>query len=179
MAINFKLVPAFEVDPVEDDMGRRWAGWSNTHSAEANFENNRGLWRLGARAERERYATFSLDGRICLVASIDAIETIPAKDPHRRPKRALIGRVLPAGHPAHEGLIDQVVDSHRNPVSYLDDPTSSPSICACGCGGPIPGHRIFVPGHDQRAVHDRITRQWGNTLAFITWFDATYPEATT
>ena len=43
---------------------------------------------------------------------------------------------------------------------------------------PVPGHRILVPGHDQRAVHDRITRQWGNTFNFINWFDATYPEAT-
>lgn len=30
------------------------------------------------------------------------------------------------------------------------------------------------PGHDQRAVHERIARQWGDTLGFIHWFDDTY-----
>ena len=33
----------------------------------------------------------------------------------------------------------------------------------------------FLPGHDQQAVHDRNTRQWGSPLSFVTWFDATYP----
>jgi hypothetical protein len=33
-----------------------------------------------------------------------------------------------------------------------------------------------MPGHDQRAIHDRIARQWGNTLAFVDWFDATFPK---
>jgi hypothetical protein len=72
------------------------------------------------------------------------------------------------------------VYTHRNPVTYIDDPAGDPRTCACGCGAVVPGHRIFVPGHDQRAVHDRITRQWGNTLNFIHWFDATYdPPAAT
>jgi len=26
-------------------------------------------------------------------------------------------------------------------------------------------------------VHERIARQWGGTVGFIEWFDATYPEA--
>ena len=34
--------------------------------------------------------------------------------------------------------------------------------------------RRFIPGHDQRAVHERIERQWGDTMGFIRWFDETY-----
>jgi len=33
-----------------------------------------------------------------------------------------------------------------------------------------------VPGHDQKAIHARISKQWGGTLGFIDWFDATYPD---
>jgi hypothetical protein len=39
----------------------------------------------------------------------------------------------------------------------------------------VSGNRSFLPGHDQRAVHERIARQWGGTLGFMDWFDATYP----
>jgi len=177
MAINFKLVPKYPVTPDDDDMSRTWAGWSSTATAQENFQHNRGLWLLGARAERERYATISLDGAICMVAAIDGLETIAAKNPEVRPKRAIKGQALTAGHPAYEAFIGRPVDAHRNPVTYIDDPAGDPRTCACGCGAPVPGHRIFVPGHDQRAVHDRITRQWGNTFNFINWFDATYPDA--
>jgi hypothetical protein len=40
--------------------------------------------------------------------------------------------------------------------------------------GTVSGGRVFLPGHDQRAVHERIARQWGDTLGFITWFDSQY-----
>jgi hypothetical protein len=38
------------------------------------------------------------------------------------------------------------------------------------------GARQFLPGHDQRAVHDRISEQRGNTMGFIRWFDDTYRQ---
>ncbi|MEJ5915941.1 hypothetical protein WDV86_16050, partial [Pseudokineococcus sp. 1T1Z-3] len=56
-------------------------------------------------------------------------------------------------------------------------PDTGPSTCACGCGGEVAGHRAFLPGHDQRAIHERIARQWGNTLGFVDWFDATFPRS--
>ncbi len=37
----------------------------------------------------------------------------------------------------------------------------------------ISGARAFAAGH-QRAIHERISKQWGDTLAFINWFDGTY-----
>ena len=163
-------------DPDLDDMSRGWVGWDPKRSDQVNFEHNRGLWHLSPRAERERYATFSLDGKIRLVAEIEGIEVIPTKDSSRRPKKAIVGRVLSPEHPAYKHFIDRPVDGHRNPVTYIEDPDSGPRTCACGCGEPVPGKRTFVSGHDQRAVHSRIQSEWGDTLGFINWFDATYPE---
>lgn len=175
MAINFKLGPVRDVAPEQDDMGRSWVGFAPTHTADQTYEHNRGIWLLGLRAARERYATFSFDGTVRVVVEVDRVETVPAKDPGRRSKSAVVGRVLGAGHPAHDALAGQPVDLHRNPVTYLPDPSGGPRTCGCGCGAPVAGHRAFAPGHDQRAVHERITRQWGSTLGFIDWFDAAYP----
>jgi hypothetical protein len=175
VAINFKLGPVTQIDPATDDMSREWIGWTHLHTAQQTYEQNRGVWVLGPRADRERLATFSSDGQIKLVVEIDRIESIPAKERVRRAKSAIVGRVLEPGDPRHDALIGQHVDTHRNPVTYIAEPTAGDPTCACGCGAPVPSHRSFLPGHDQRAVHERISRQWGSTLGFIDWFDATYP----
>lgn len=51
----------------------------------------------------------------------------------------------------------------RSPISYavteLDQNT-----CLCGCGEST-GSRTFRPGHDQRAIHDRIARYFGGSTA--------------
>ncbi len=52
-------------------------------------------------------------------------------------------------------------------MGRLFDGIRAPSTGA----GHVVGGRVDLPGHDQRAVHDRITRQWGSTLGFIDWFD--------
>lgn len=57
-------------------------------------------------------------------------------------------------------------DRHRNPVTYVADPVEQ-RTCACGCDGPVTGGRVFLPGHDQRAIHERIARQWGDTLGSL------------
>lgn len=176
MAINFKLGPVTEIDPAADDMSRNWIGWSHLHSPQQTYEQNRGVWVLGRRADRERLVTFSYDGTIRIVVAVDQIETIPAKGAGRRAKSAIVGRVLEPGDPRYDALIGQPVDNHRNPVTYIAEPTAGDPSCACGCGGPVAGHRSFLPGHDQRAVHARIAREWGSTLGFIDWFDATYPD---
>lgn len=169
--INIKLSDRQVRSPETDDMGRTWVGYSHTSTPQQLFDQNRGVWQLGTRAEVEQLVTFSYDGRVCVVAGIDGIETIPAKGPGRD-KRALIGRVLQPGDPAHDALIGTATDKHRNPVTYGQEP----HVCPCGCGQSVAGHRVFVSGHDQRAIHDRIARQWGNTLGFIRWFDTAYPS---
>jgi hypothetical protein len=36
--------------------------------------------------------------------------------------------------------------------------------------------RDFLPGHDQRAIHERIDGRWGGIVGVIEWFDVTYPD---
>jgi hypothetical protein len=177
LAINFKLGPAIGLDRVADDMSRQKAGWDPNMTDQQVYDLNRGLWVLGPRAQRERLATFSVDGTVRVVARIESIAVIPAKAAGRRSKRAIVGQVLGPGDPDYDALIGTTVDGHRNPVTYIADPSGGARACGCGCGAPVAGHRAFLPGHDQRAVHDRITRQWGSTLGFVDWFDATYPDA--
>ncbi|WP_138757355.1 hypothetical protein [Modestobacter altitudinis] len=143
---------------------------------QAVYEQNRGIWVLGARADRERYAIFSdtTKGLIRCVVEITDIENAGAK-------RAIVGDVLAPGHPVHDALIGkQAPDNFRNPVTYPPDPGAS-LTCACGCGASVSGRSQFLAGHDQRAVHSRIASRWGGALAFIEWFDSTYgrPGAST
>lgn len=181
MAINFKLMDVFKLDAEDDPMNREWVGYHPSYPPEVLFAQNRGVWHLGERAEEEEYLTFSYDGEIVLVAQIDGIEALGWANPKgRRDKKAVIGRVLGPGNRAHDYFIGRPVDGHRNPVTYIDDPDSRPGpavrVCACGCGRTVSGARHFVSGHDQKAVHERIGRQWGDTRGFIEWFDATYPR---
>ena len=174
MTINFKLGPLTKVDPSTDDMSRMIIGWSERQSPQETYEMNRGVWLLGTRAQRERYATFSHDGQVKVAVRIDGLEEIPSKVAGARSKSAIIGHVLDESEPAFADLISLSVDGHRNPVTYLDEPGGAARTCACGCGAPVGGSRAFLPGHDQRAVHERIAQEWGTTLDFIIWFDATY-----
>jgi hypothetical protein len=184
VAINFKLryrYPLELPDPTAEPMGRDWVGYQHELSDEEIFEQNRGIWYLGPRSYDQRYATFSYDNEVVVVAEISEIETIPyPNDPLRPGKQAVVGRVLKDGDPAYDYFIGQRVDQHRNPVTYIPDPDArdiQQRTCACGCGTMVTGRSQFASGHDQRAVHERIRRQWGDTLGFIRWFDATYPEA--
>ncbi|NKY58141.1 hypothetical protein [Nocardia flavorosea] len=169
MAINFKLRQRCEIED-SSTWGRSWVGWDKHASDQVNFEVNRGVWNLGARAEREGYATFSSEGTVVAVAEIDRIENISMLDGSI--KQAIAGRALQPGDAGYDLLIGRAVDNHRNPVTYIPDhPDEGPRTCACQCGAAVTGSRVFLPGHDQKAVHDRIQRQWGSTVAFINWFD--------
>lgn len=59
----------------------------------------------------------------------------------------------------------------RTPITYFDSPLGNRG-CNCGCGKSI-GRGDFLPGHDQRAVHERIARV-GTVMDFIAWFDQTW-----
>lgn len=182
MAVNFKLSDVFSVDPEDDPMDREWVGYRPTLTGKELFERNRGMWYLRLdNVEKEDYATFSYRGKIVAVAEISGVETLPWADSRgRRDKQAVTGQALQPGHRVYEHFIDRLVPGvSRNPVSYIEDPEPrpepEPGSCACGCGATVPAGKNFVPGHDQRAVHERIARQWGDTLGFISWFDETYP----
>jgi hypothetical protein len=170
--LHIKLNDRTPADP-DDPLPRAWWGYDPTASDEVLFANNRGRWVLGPRAGREQYAAFSYTGdhKIKFVAEIDGIEQVGDR-------RALIGRVLAPDHPvARRWVGAHAPDGHRNPTTYFEDPNSGPVTCACGCGEAVPANRAFVSGHDQKAIHERITKQWGGTLGFIRWFDTTHPDA--
>lgn len=153
-------------------MGREWHGYSEQVSAQELFEHNRGRWVFGKRAEREQCAVFSYigDHKVKLVAEIDGFEEFAGK-------RAIIGRVLPPDHPvASRWLGRPSPDGFRNPTTYHPD-GDGPATCACGCDEPVKPGRAFSPGYDQRAIHERIEEQWGDTLGFMRWFGQTYRAA--
>lgn len=43
--------------------------------------------------------------------------------------------------------------------------------CKCGCGNTVE-RGVWLPGHDQRALHQRIHRDHGNVANFVDWYDA-------
>jgi hypothetical protein len=167
--IHLKLSPARPADP-GDPLGRDWVGWKPDQTPQQLYEHNRGNWYLSARASHERYTAFSstVTEKIVAVVANEGVENVDGR------KKAIVGRVLEPGDPVFDALIGQPMpDRHRNPVTYVADPVDQ-RTCACGCGGRVTGGRMFMPGHDQRAVHERIARQWGDTLGFIAWFDNEY-----
>lgn len=168
--IHIKLHDRRTIGP-GDPMGREWVGYDSSLSDAELFEQNRGRWVLGARADREEYALFSYigDHTVKFVAAIDGFEDVDRK-------RAIVGRVVGSGHPvARRWVGTPAPDRFRNPATYFDE-SEGPKLCACGCGDSVPVNRAFVPGHDQKAIHERITRQWGGTLGFIAWFDEVFAE---
>lgn len=171
--IHIKLGDRRRVPP-NDVMARDWVGYDRTATADDLFARNRGTWKLNAsRAGREDYAVFSYTGdhKVKFVAEIDGAEDT------RDGRIALTGRALEPDHPMSRRWLDAPApDGNRNPVHYFYDPTSPPSTCGCGCGESVPAERAFLPGHDQKAVRDRVTEQWGDTLKFIKWYDQTFRE---
>lgn len=48
--------------------------------------------------------------------------------------------------------------------------------CMCGCSQPVAKGQVWLPGHDHRAVHERIKRDHGNVAEFIVWYDKVYAK---
>lgn len=169
--LHIKLHDRRAIDS-DEPMGRAWVGYDKNLPDEELFNQNRGRWVLGPRADREDYVLFSYTGdhTVKFVAEIDGFKPIGKK-------RAVVGRVLDPDHPvARKWVGAPAPDNFRNPVTYVHEPGGGPSTCACGCGETVPANRAFAPGHDQKAIHARIAKQWGGTLGFIDWFDATFPD---
>ncbi|PPL19813.1 hypothetical protein GY24_04135 [Microterricola pindariensis] len=126
-----------------------------------------------------KIATYSYNSEVAMVVKLDRkggkieFDEFPDLEGGRT-KFALRGKVLGPGDADYDALIGTTVDSFRNPVTYPLRPLDTPRTCGCGCGEEVADSRDFLPGHDQRAVHERIAQEWGTTLGFIEWFDATY-----
>jgi hypothetical protein len=101
----------------DDPMGRDWIGYDPTVPDEDLFARNRGVWKLGPRADLESHAMFAYTGdrKIKFVAEIDALERFGDR-------RAIIGRVLDADHPLSRRWVGRPLHgNYQNPVHYLPD----------------------------------------------------------
>ena len=139
------------------------------------YGRGRGNWDLGAKADRERYALIGHHGKIHVAVEISHIED--TDEPRKAvdvPKRAIVGKVLPKGHPVYDAWVGSDMPEYRNPIHYLPSPFDR-GLCKCGCGELVPSTGRFLPGHDQRAIHERIAKI-GSVAEFLDWFDEHYPQ---
>ncbi|MET3206280.1 UNVERIFIED_ORG: hypothetical protein ABIB21_003099 [Arthrobacter sp. UYEF13] len=107
----------------DDPLGRAWYGFDPAATPTQLWANNRGDWSLRAdKIFTERWAALNYQGRVVLVAELGdpGYEVLPVAP---RPKKALLGRVLAAGHPVHEALVGTpVVYKGRNAIQYDPSP---------------------------------------------------------
>lgn len=163
--LHITLGPERYVNPEEDELGRDRVGFSETMSEAALYDANHGCWKLGARANKEQYMIVSFGGIVRQAVEIESIE------PVTRGSRSVVhGTILKPGHAVYDKYVGKTspVQGMRNPITYFDDDVDG-RACRCGCGAVVSG-RDFLPGHDQRAIHDRIN-QIGTVSQFLDWFD--------
>ena len=130
-------------------------------------EANRGCWVLGRRADAELFCLFSYEGTVVQAMEIERIVEVP-------PRRALEGRVLKPGDPIFDLFVGGCSPVRaRNPIGYFEHRLGQ-AMCWSGCGNDVPKGQ-FLPGHDQRAIHDLIAKI-GTVADFIAWFDETWEE---
>ncbi|MFJ7250159.1 hypothetical protein ACIQWA_36745 [Kitasatospora sp. NPDC098652] len=166
--IHIKLGPRTAAR-TDDPLGRSHTGWEPGMTDHQLYEAGRGAWVLGAKADRERYLLLAADGLVRQAIEIDRLVQVTSS------RRAAEGTVLAAGHPVHDAYVGKpspVPATVRNPVTYIDS-VLDVKACACGCGESTTTG-WFVPGHDQKALHERVA-QIGTVHEFIQWFDRTHP----
>jgi hypothetical protein len=144
-------------------------GWDPTMTERETYDAARGWWVLGDHVERERYA-------VIVGGSGDVVMAIEIHEWHHdeaRRRRAFAGSILGAGDPVYDryvGSRDPALSQSRNAIAYFEGPFDS-TTCLCGCGGATSSD--WLPGHDQRAIHQRITRDFsGSVRRFIEWYDS-------
>lgn len=176
MAVRIKL-GGYET-MTGDPLGRVHVGYFPRITEDEAWQAGRGLWKMSRdKAGRERFAIITGEGITRAIAEITG-HTV-----HETPggvRVALEGRLLPAGHPVREAYLgepDPVVNGSQNPVGYCDLPEETAfrtRACACGCGAT--NDRDFLPGHDVRAIQQRVRDHFGGSpLAFLRFVDARVP----
>lgn len=168
------------VNPEQDGLGRPYVGYEDGMTQDEMYAANHGEWAIGARAQKERYALFSFGRTVIQAVEIHDLErtTIFSGDPNekRDDRYTINGTVLEAGHPVFDKYVGKPspVIASRNPVRYFEDPEfDGGRLCACGCDE-ITTAGDFVPGHDQKAIHERIARI-GTVADFLKWMDVVRP----
>lgn len=168
------------VNPEHDGLGRPYVGYEEGMTQDEMYEANHGEWSIGARAKNERYALFSFGRTVIQAVEIEDLErtTIYSGDPNekRDDRYTIHGKVLTAGHPVFDKYVGKPtpVTPARNPVRYFEDAEfDGGKPCACGCDE-FTTVGDFVPGHDQKAIHERIARI-GTVAEFLDWMDIVRP----
>jgi hypothetical protein len=123
MVINIRLIDRQTAD-IDDPLPRDWWGYDPLATPQQLWDNNRGIWSLNeSRIATERWAALNYQNQVILVAELqDPVYEVVPDNRTGAQKKALIGRVLSAGHPVHEALLGAQVEYRRNPVSYDPDP---------------------------------------------------------
>lgn len=179
--LHITVGPKKAADP-DDGLGRSHVGYSPDMSPEEAYEHNHGEWVIGSRGRdgRERYALFSFNGKVVQAVEIEGMRAtrLFPDDSKRDNKYTIDGPILKKGHPVFDKYVgeDQPVTPGRNPVRYFDDPefdVAGGKLCRCGCGETTTAGD-FVPGHDHRAIHERIARI-GTVAEFLDWMDVVRP----
>lgn len=156
----------------DDPLNRSRYGYEPGMTPDEIYEANRGYYAIGTEAAaRERYAIFSgirSNGERTVVLAVAINSITPVQVPGKPGRRTIEGRPLERGHPVHDTYVGKPIEGARNPVVYFDSPFDLRE-CACGCGEQV-SRSQFVPGHDQRALHERVARI-GTVAEFIRWFD--------
>lgn len=157
-------------DPEEHPfLPRQLRGYDPTMSRSEVYDAARGWWVLAEYAETEKAAVVVGRDTDRVVMAI-AIERW-ARD--ERSRRAFAGRILQPGDAVYDryvGQPDPTPNAKRSPVTYFSDPEFDRGLCRCGCGQET--RSTWVPGHDQRAIHQVIRADFGGSVAaFLDWYD--------
>jgi hypothetical protein len=163
-----------------DPLGRAECGWQVGMSEEEAWDAARGTWKFNLRRlAGERYAFVvgghTGDGAVLTVVEFDSNDVTRASDG----RYEIIGKIVPADHPLRQYTTDPSRSTSRASILYVDLPEErelNVRTCRCGCGEPVRGD--FLPGHDQRAIHDRIDRYFnGSVVTFLDWIDNNPPDS--
>ena len=172
MAIRLKLGGYETVQG--DPLGRAFIGYFPRMTEDEAWSAGRGVWKMNKdKASRQRFALIVGEGVVRAVAEITGYSE---HDTATGVRGARDGQPLPAGHPVREAYLgkpDPVANGSQNPVGYCELPEEQAYLlrpCACGCGDDT--DRDFLPGHDVRAIQQRVRDHFdGSALKLITFID--------
>lgn len=168
MAARLKLG---SYEPVQSDpLSRSSIGYFPRMTEAEAWEAGRGVWRMSAeKVSRQKFALIVGEGHVHAVGEITGVSV-------HGDRIALEGHVLAEEHPvrdAYLGQPDPVETGSQNPVGYCDLLEEQQFVrrpCYCGCGDLT--DRDFLPGHDVRAMQNRVRQHFdGSPLKFVQWVE--------
>lgn len=140
MAINIALEPRREVELEGQPIPRIFVGYDPKQPDAILWDANRGVYQLDERAGEEKFATFSHEGTIRLVAELEGIEQF---DVEGEKLGALMGRILVQGDPVRDALVGRQVEA-VDTVSHIDTTELDEMPAAERYAGQIGARRTFL-----------------------------------